>query len=262
MSRDTRWKALLELLAAEGGLDVDDAAHRLGVSPATIRRDFDTLAERRMLVRTRGGALPHSVGYDLPLRHKSARRAEEKQRIAHAVAALVRPGEALGLTGGTTTTAVAEALAARADLADGEGEGQALTVVTNALNIAYALTARPRFKTVLTGGVARPHSYELTGPLADGVLGQITLDTAVLGVGALDAAEGAATADEAEAGINRLLCARARRVVVAADSSKLGARAFARICPAEAVDILVTDTGADPEALADLRERGIDIRTV
>ncbi|WP_431031789.1 DeoR/GlpR family DNA-binding transcription regulator [Streptomyces sp. P6-2-1] len=260
MSRDTRWKALLELLAAEGGLDVDDAAHRLGVSPATIRRDFDTLAERRMLVRTRGGALPHGVGYDLPLRHKSARHAEEKQRIAHAVAALVRPGEALGLTGGTTTTAVAEALAARPDPADGEEQG--LTVVTNALNIAYALTARPRFKTVLTGGVARPHSYELTGPLADGVLGQITLDTAVLGVGAFDAVEGAATADEAEAGVNRLLCARARRVVVAADSSKLGARAFARICPADAVDILVTDTGADPEALAALRERGIDIRTV
>ncbi|OIJ95980.1 hypothetical protein BIV24_07985 [Streptomyces colonosanans] len=61
---------------------------------------------------------------------------------------------------------------------------------------------------------------------------------------AFDAAHGAAAHDEAEAAINRLLCERAERVVVAADSSKLGQRAFARICAVESVDTLVTDTTA------------------
>ena len=55
----------------------------------------------------------------------------------------------------------------------------------------------------------------------------------MLGVVAFDVAHGAAAHDEAEAAINRMLCERAERVVVAADSSKLGRRAFARICPAE-----------------------------
>ncbi|CAM5266419.1 hypothetical protein SFUMM280S_05709 [Streptomyces fumanus] len=129
------------------------------------------------------------------------------------------PGEAVGLTGGTTTTEVARALAVRADLASGT---PALTVVTNALNIANELAVRPQFKIVLTGGVARPQSYELVGPLADGVLGQITLDVAVLGVVGLDATHGAAAHDEAEAAVNRLLCERAERVVVAADSARAG----------------------------------------
>jgi DeoR family transcriptional regulator of aga operon len=199
------------------------------------------------------------VSYELPLRYTAARRASEKQRIAKAVAGLIAPGEAVGLTGGTTTTEVARALAVRGDLASGS---PALTVVTNALNIANELAVRPQFKIVVTGGVARAQSYELIGPLADGVLSQITVDVAVLGVVAFDVTHGAAAHDEAEAAINRLLCERAERVVVAADSSKLGQRSFARICAAEAVDTLVTDTAAGPETVRRFEEAGLRVIAV
>ncbi|MFJ3309909.1 DeoR/GlpR family DNA-binding transcription regulator [Streptomyces sp. NPDC086549] len=259
MSRDARWQTLLALLVERGRLDVEEAAAELSVSAATIRRDFDQLAEQQMLVRTRGGAVVHGVSYELPLRYKTARHATEKQRIAKAVAELVAPGEAVGLTGGTTTTEVARALAVRGDLASGS---PALTVVTNALNIANELAVRPQFKIVVTGGVARPQSYELIGPLADSVLGQITMDVAVLGVVAFDVTHGAAAHDEAEAAINRLLCERAERVIVAADSSKLGRRAFARICAAELVDTLVTDTAAAPDTVLRFEEAGIRVVTV
>ncbi|WP_432136188.1 MULTISPECIES: DeoR/GlpR family DNA-binding transcription regulator [unclassified Streptomyces] len=256
MARDARWKTLLELLGERGRLDVEEAAAELAVSAATIRRDFDRLAEQRMLVRTRGGAVAHGVSYELPLRYKAARRAPEKQRIARAVAALIMPGEAVGLTGGTTTTEVARALALRDDLGAGS---PALTIVTNALNIAGELAVRPQFKIVVTGGVARAQSYELVGPLADGVLGQITLDVAVLGVVSFDVVHGAAAHDESEAAVNRALCERAERVVLAADSTKLGRRAFARICAADTVDTLVTDTAADPAVLRRFEETGIRV---
>ncbi|WP_445399275.1 DeoR/GlpR family DNA-binding transcription regulator [Streptomyces sp. LE64] len=259
MSRDARWKALLDLLVEHGRLDVEEAAAALSVSAATIRRDFDQLAEQQMLVRTRGGAVLHGVSYELPLRYKSARRAPEKQRIAEAAAGLIAPGEAVGLTGGTTTTEVARALAVRPDLASGS---PALTIVTNALNIANELAVRPQFKIVLTGGVARPQSYELTGPLADTVLRQLSVDVAVLGVVAFDALHGAAAHHEGEAATNRLLCERAERVVVVADSSKLGTRAFAHIRPARGVDALITDRAADPEQVARFEEAGITVLTV
>lgn len=58
------------------------------------------------------------------------------------------------------TTEVARALAVRADIAAdaaaGMGRPSALTVVTNALNIAAELVIRPQIKMVVTGGVARP----------------------------------------------------------------------------------------------------------
>ncbi|GGP31600.1 DeoR/GlpR family DNA-binding transcription regulator [Streptomyces melanogenes] len=259
MSRDARWQALLELLVEQGRLDVEEAATALGVSAATIRRDFDQLAEQQMLVRTRGGAVVHGVSYELPLRYKTARQASEKQRIAKAVADLIAPGEAVGLTGGTTTTEVARALAVRPELASGS---PALTIVTNALNIANELAVRPQFKIVVTGGVARPQSYELTGPLAGGVLNQITMDVAVLGVGAFDVIHGASAHDEDEAGINRLLCERAERVVVAADSTKLGKRTFARICATDQVGTLVTDAGVSEETAARFTDAGVTVLAV
>ncbi|KPH97257.1 transcriptional regulator, DeoR family [Actinobacteria bacterium OV450] len=259
MTRKERWQTLLDLLVERGELEVEPAAETLGVSAATIRRDLDQLAEQQLLVRTRGGAVVHGVSYELPLRYRTSRRAAEKHRISEAVAELITPGEVIGLTGGTTTTEVARALAGRPDLAAGS---PALTVVTNALNIAGELVIRPQFKIVLTGGVARPQSYELTGPLAQQVLGQLTMDTAVVGVDAFDPQDGAATRHEDEAAMNRLLCERARRVVIAADSSKLAVRAFARICPTRAVDVLVTDTALPDPVAAQFEAAGVEVRRV
>ncbi|MFJ8045049.1 DeoR/GlpR family DNA-binding transcription regulator [Kitasatospora sp. NPDC096147] len=260
MSRYERWNALLELLNEQGKLEVEEAAEALEVSAATIRRDLDQLARQQMVTRTRGGAVAHNVSYDLPLRYKTARNADAKQRIGAAVAELIAPGEVVGLNGGTTTTEVARALAVRPE-PDG-GAGQALTIVTNAVNIANELTVRPQVKIVLTGGVARPQSYELIGPLATLVLSELALDVTVLGVDALDAEYGATAHNEGEASVNRLLAERARRVVVAADSTKLGHRAFARICAPERISVLVTDAGITPELTAAFTEAGVRVIAV
>ena len=260
MSRYRRWNDLLELLAADGQLTVEKAAQELGVSAATVRRDFDDLAAQQMLTRIRGGAVAQAVTYDLPLRYKSERHPSEKQRIGAVAAAMIRPGQIAGINGGTTTTEVARALATRSDL-NSQVPPPALTVVTNALNIATELAVRQHIKIVTTGGVARPQSYELTGPLATGILEQVALDIAILGVDGIDAVAGATAHHEGEASINRLMARQAAKVVIAADSSKVGRRAFARICTAREIDVLVTDTGIAAEDAARLEDAGVDVVT-
>jgi DeoR family transcriptional regulator, aga operon transcriptional repressor len=260
MSRYSRWNQLLELLAAEGQLQVERAAKELGVSTATIRRDFDELASQQMLARIRGGAVSQGVTYDLPLRYKSERHPSEKQRIAALAAGLVQPGQIVGLNGGTTTTEVARALAVRSDLTTVTG-APAVTVVTNALNIATELAVRQQIKIVVSGGVARPQSYELTGPLATGVLERVSIDIAFLGVDAIDPVAGAMAQHEGEASINQLMASQAAQVVVVADSSKIGRRAFARICATGDIDVLVTDTGVATDALARFAEAGVQVIT-
>lgn len=259
MSRYRRWNDLLELLAADGQLTVEKAATELGVSAATVRRDFDDLAAQQMLTRIRGGAVAQAVTYDLPLRYKSERHPTEKQRIGAVAAAMIRPGQIAGINGGTTTTEVARALAIRPDLQAGGPLSPAITLVTNALNIATELAVRQSIKIVATGGVARPQSYELTGPLATGVLEQVVLDVAILGVDGIDAEVGATAHHEGEASINRLMARRASRVIVTADSSKAGRRAFARICAAADVDVLVTDSGIDQVQADRLTEAGVAV---
>jgi DeoR/GlpR family transcriptional regulator of sugar metabolism len=134
-------------------------------------------------------------------------------------------------------------------------------VVTNALNIAYELAVRPHIKTVVTGGVARASSYELTGPLATGILDRLHLDVALLGVDALDPQWGATAHHEGEAVINQLMAEQARTVVVLADATKLGKRAFARIRPIEQIDVLVTDQDADAGVLEQFVAAGVRVVT-
>ena len=260
VSRYERWNSLIDLLSAEGRVRVEEASKRLGVSASTIRRDLEQLSQQQLLLRARGGAVASNVSYDLPFRYKTARHPSEKQRIAAAAAALVSPGTTVCLNGGTTTTEVARAIAIRADLS-GPHADPAITIVTNALNIASELAVRPRVKVVVTGGVIRPQSYELIGPLAHLVLPEIALDFAIIGVNGLDALGGATTHHEGEASINHLMVSRAKRTIVVADSSKLGVVAFARICPIERVATLVTDAAAGDAMLAPLRESGLEVIT-
>lgn len=276
MTRYERLNLLLELLADRGKVEVDEIAGELGVSAATIRRDLDHLAEQQLLTRTRGGAVAQSVA-DLPLRYKSARHRDEKSRIGQAAAALVRPGMVVGMNGGTTATEVARAIALRTDL-DGASDGPngtqpssnagpspraagapAVTIVTNALNIANELVVRPLIRVVVTGGAARPQSYELVGPLATRILPEISLDLLVLGVDAIDPAAGATAHNEGEASINALMVSRAGHVAVVADSSKLGTRAFARICPIAAITTLITDSGAGDDAVRVFEDAGVKV---
>lgn len=261
MDRYDRLSMLLELLGQRGKVDVDDLAGELAVSAATIRRDLDHLAGQQLLTRTRGGAVANNVAYDLPLRYKIGRHAREKERIGRDAAALVGRGSVVGLNGGTTTAEIARALVARSDL-NSRSDIPALTVVTNALNIAQELTVRPHVKIVVTGGVARPLSFELMGPLATRILEEITLDIMFLGVDAIDPRFGAYAHHEGEAGINRQMATRAKQLVVAADSSKLGLHAFAQICPITQLDMLITDTGASPSLVQAFENEGVAVRVV
>ena len=81
----------------------------------------------------------------------------------------------MALNGGTTTVEIARAIPGVLALHNG------VTVVTNAINIATELTVRPFIKIVVCGGVARPQSYELVGPMAIDTLRQLTPDLCFLG---------------------------------------------------------------------------------
>ena len=91
------------------------------------------------------------------------------------------------------------------------------------------------------------------------MLREVTLDIALLGVDAIDVTLGAAAHHEGEAAMNSLMVARAQRVVIIADSSKLGGHAFARICPIERVETLVTDSAAGTERLGRFRTAGVEV---
>lgn len=254
LSPSERLVAMMALLAERGRLTVVETAEELAVSTATVRRDFTTLAEQQLATRTHGGIEAANVAYDLPMRYRLSPD-DPRERIGAAAAALVAEGEVVGLNGGTTTAAVGRHLGSRSDEFD-----IPVTVVTNALNLAAQLVLRDHIVTITTGGVLRAHSYELIGPLARRSLEDVWLDWAILGVDSLSVGQGAGCRRHDESEIGSDMVSRARRIVVVAASSKLGRTSLARICEIDAVDMLITDTDAEP--VAALRSAGIDVAVV
>jgi DeoR family transcriptional regulator, aga operon transcriptional repressor len=252
MNRAERLGAILERLSEGGTVDVEDLTRDLGVSPATVRRDLQALHDQRLLDRTHGGAVAIGGLYELPVRYRGSLQRDQKLRIARAAVAHVEDGATVGLTGGTTTTEVGRMLVHRSEL----------TVVTNAINIAAELAVRPNVRLIVSGGVARAASYELVGPLADSVLGQLNVEVAFVGVDGISARTGLTTHRDIEAQTDRMLIERAARVVVVADGTKVGVTTLARIADWDAVDVLITTDDADPDELAAIRERGVTVEVV
>lgn len=111
MDRGARWSALLALLAEHGRLSVSEVVEALGVSEATVRRDFSELAAQQLVTRTHGGVVSSAVAYDLPARYKQAGADTAKERIASFAADLAPAGAVVGFNGGTTSSATARRLA-------------------------------------------------------------------------------------------------------------------------------------------------------
>lgn len=257
LKRGDRLNAILELLAQSKQLEVEDIVARLHVSPATARRDLDSLASQRLLSRTRGGATIESGAYALPLGQNRDLAAARKRAIAHAASALIPRGSVVGLCGGTTSTALAQVLSTRRDLMEPSNK-PTLTVVTNAINIAAQLAVRSNIKIMVTGGIVNARSYELVGPYTDAILQRVALDFAFVGVNGLDPKFGPTVADEGEAAVNAMVAGRAARAYIVADSSKIGVRAFATMT-GYVFSHLITDSGISEHQLAAFQEAGTQV---
>ncbi len=230
-----RQRRILRLLEAEGGLRTQELARRLGVSEATVRRDLAALAERGLVERTHGGALPLRMGSaaEPPFDLKARRKVPEKERIAARAAELVPERATVILDSGTTALALARRLAERR-----------VTVIALDLKTAEAL-ARGRAEVWLVGGRARNGLFSLVGPWAEAQLAEVHADLFFLGADAVDD-EAVTNATVEEAAVKRRAAAAAEATYLIADHSKFGRRALARVVGLEALTGVITDRASAP----------------
>lgn len=248
-SARARRRLIAERLRSAGSIRVEDLVREFGVSPVTARRDLRILEREGAAIRRHGGATSRDLAfYEPSFRERQRACMEEKRRIARAAAALMEDARTVALTGGTTTTEVARALA-----------GRHITIVTNAVNIAMELARDPHVRVHLTGGRLRGPSYELVGAAALHSLTGFTVDVACVGVNGVSVDRGLTTFSDEEAEVNRAMVHAARRVIVVADHTKLGVATLVQICPVYDVDVLVTDSGADPQQVTAFQAAGIRV---
>ena len=251
---DERRRRICDLLREHGRVTVNDLAERFATSEVTIRHDLAALETAGALDRTRGGALSRRENDDLPIRVKQTLRHAEKVRIARAAAALIRDGETIILDSGTTTAELARQIRTL--------NVRSINVITNALNIAMLLSDVPTVRLIMLGGILRQESHSLAGHMAERALDNLQADRLFLGADGLDPEIGLMTPHLPEAQLNARMIEISRQVVTVADASKLMRRNVCVIAKVDQLDLLITDASAQPDVVAELRRRGVEVQLV
>jgi DeoR/GlpR family transcriptional regulator of sugar metabolism len=235
-------------------VSVADLAAQFGVTDVSIRRDLTILEEQGLLRRVHGGAVAATREHGrnaYALRARAAR--EEKKRIGAAAAALVSPGDVVAFDSGSTVAQVA------AHISRPLRRSNALTVVTNSLPVLDEVGRWESPHLVCLGGLYLPDHQALVGPQTAADMRGLSADIAFLGCDGLTVETGLTTPHVLVAEIGAVIASRARRVVVVADSTKIGRQGFTAIIPLAEVHVLVTDRAADPDQVARAREMGIEV---
>ena len=248
---EERHALLLDLLSRQQFASLDDMQRATGASSPTIRRDLSLLERQGLLKRVRGGASPAAVSSTLDEAFDLRRRrnAREKGAIALAAAGLVKSRSSVLLNDGSTTLALAEELASRAP---------SLWIATSGLNIGERLASVPSFEVIVIGGALRASSFGTSGPLATGAISQLSVDTTFLSCDGADLDLGVRFNSLLDAEIAAAMAKQARRVVVLADSSKIGQRAIAGSIEWSDVDVLITN-GVDSRWHEHLRDKQVGV---
>lgn len=241
---------ILDKLDQTGQVDVTALSEELRVSEVTIRNDLNKLEEKKMLIRSRGGAFKiDRVGIDFNISDKNKRFFQEKSRIGKKAAELIEEGDTIILDSGSTTVEITRHLSQFSNL----------TIITNALNVVIALAEVKNLNVIIPGGILRKNSLSLVGSTAEENFKNYFCDKLFLAVDGFNIIHGLSTPNVEEAHLNRTMISIAKKVIVVADSSKFLKRSFAVIAAVSEVDIVVTDSGIDPKDQKELENAGVQV---
>ena len=239
---------IVELLQERRAVRVSLLSDDLGVSEMTIRRDLERLEQEGLLSRMHGGAILKRRILEEPLYASNVRaHSEEKRRIAKAAAEMIRPGETVFLSSGTTAAQVLSHV-------DAQMKARIVTHNVGALSTAQ----RSALDVVLLGGSYRSHSNTLEGTLAIEAATTFHASRFILGADGVSLEEGVTTPSIGLAGVERAMIRQTRgEVVVLADASKFGVIGDVAICTLDKVDTVIFDDAVDKEMRDEMERLGL-----
>jgi DeoR/GlpR family transcriptional regulator of sugar metabolism len=248
MLTEERRQVILERLRTEGKVVAAELSSSLAVSPDTVRRDLQELADAGLLRRVHGGALPAVVGAR-PYAVRREQAPEAKAAIARAAARLVRDDQVILLDAGTTTLEVARHLP----------HDLRATVITNSPPIAVALAEHPSVEVAVLGGMLDKDARALVGAATIEALRSVRADVLVLGVCSLHPEVGITILELEESYVKRAMIANSTEVIAVSSADKLGSAAPYVVAPIDELTHLVTERPGDAAQLDPYRGLGIEV---
>lgn len=247
---EQRQEEILALLEQQRQVEVSTLATSFGVTGETIRRDLSELQRRRLARRVHGGAIPWETGrVTAKLAARNAEHANEKRRMAKIALQELPPEGQVLLDSGSTVAHLAKELPLDCQL----------TIVTNSLANIEALSEHEDVQLVVLGGEVEHDTLTMVDAATVAAIQELRVDTLVLGTDGASPEGGLSTPYRNHAAVKQAMIDTARRVVLMADSSKLGSDYFVRFARWDDVDTIITDTAAPKSVVAAIEALGTTV---
>jgi DeoR family transcriptional regulator of aga operon len=245
-----RQKIILQALRLKQPVSIHDLAQSVQMSDSTLRRNLQPLTDLNLIMRQSGKVYWAFVpDTENPFLLRGMVNEDEKHRIASAALELVRNGETIYISGGTTTLEFARLLPGKLRI----------TVITNSLPIGNALVGDRNIKLVILGGEVRWGEQTMHGHLALYGIEQLRADKLFYGIEAISLEHGLTHSQLVEVGTDRALIKACGQTIVLADHTKFGKVAPAVVVPVSEVHTIVTGRELAAEFVEGLQSRSVQV---
>ncbi|MCX8061716.1 MAG: DeoR/GlpR family DNA-binding transcription regulator, partial [Anaerolineales bacterium] len=211
LSNVERQEQIVQLIARQKRVTVNDLCDVFSISKATARRDLEVLANQGRIQRVHGGAIVvSSAPPEMPILQRQDEQGEEKRQIGIAAANLVSDGSTIFLGSGSTVLEVARNLRER----------KSLTVVTNSLPVVNILSDVQDITLVVIGGLFRRSELSFIGHITELALKEINVDQVIMGARAISLTHGLTNDYLPETMTDRAIIQIGRKVILVVDHTK------------------------------------------
>lgn len=231
LQANQRRKLVIKEINEQGKVEIDQLAEQLQVSAMTIRRDLTLLEEDGRLIRTMGGAvLPKPLINETPFSTKETHHIERKKQIAKKAFQFIESEQTILLDAGTTTLELAKLIKNEHNL----------TVITNDIRIAAELI-ESKLNVIIIGGTVQNNIGTIYGAKAIEFIEEIYVDLFFLGTHAVDSYAGVTSPSLEKSILKQAMLRSAESTWLLADSSKIGEKAFSKVCDLQDITGFITD---------------------
>lgn len=240
---EERYYGIIEILKLNPIVTVAEFAECLSVSPETIRKDLNVLAEKGLVMRIHGGAaLAGDKTVISPFQFRETVNQKEKQALARAACDMISPGDSLIVESSTTMVELVKILVERKELLE------TLTIVTNSVHIVTLLEmGRLCARLFLLGGWMRESEQSTQGQLTAAELKNFHVDKCLLSGAALGRNLVLTSFYEDDMLFQKQAMKSASQSILLLEAGKYPSTAVLAVAPLTQFDHLITNIPFDEE---------------
>lgn len=245
-----RLNAMEQYVIKKETVSIDELCRVFDVSKNTIRRDLNELKARGRITKVYGGVTAVSQNSAAPILAQAALNQDSKEKIGRLAAEFVEDGDTIFVDSGSTAVWVLPYLADR----------RGVTVITHSLPAMAEAAKYDNLELLALGGIYDCDTGSFLGISSLENISTVNIHKAFMAATGVSIRGGVTNITYMESEVKKSVVSHTDKIILMADSTKVGKDAFASFCRLSDIYAFVTDRPLPEEYNQFLQKNDIIIK--